>query len=184
MYLYVSTNGKGIPDNVKEDAKKMFVNCRIEPVDLQRRPLSEIFMPLPSSEKRKEEEISNLSRKIEENLHLFDNRLNVTAVQASYKVTNSEEQDIPCVAVYVLGKTKIPAGETDIKKIKDDNHVFDGVEFDVLEGYYQPAIIASQESYVWPLRAGYGMGVQGTDSIGTLGGFLEDENGKHYILSK
>ena len=159
------------------------VNCRIEFVDLQRRPLSKIFIPLPSSEKLREEEISNLSRKIEENLHLFNNRLNVTAVQASYKVIDSEEQDIPCVAVYVLGKTKIPAGETDIKEIKDDNHVFDGVEFDVLEGYYQPAIIPSQESYVWPLRAGYGIGVQETDSSGTLGGFLEDENGKHYILS-
>ena len=183
MCLYVSSNGKGIPDNVKEDAKEMFVNCHIEFVDLQRRPLSKIFIPLPSSEKLREEEISNLSRKIEENLHLFDNRLNVTAVQASYKVIDSEEQDIPCVAVYVLGKTKIPAGETDIKKIKDDNHVFDGVEFDILEGYYQPAIGASQASYVRPLRAGYGIGVEGTDGGGTLGGFLEDETGKHYILS-
>ena len=184
MYLYVSTNGKGIPDNVKEDAKKMFVNCRIEFVDLQRRPPSKIFIPLPSSEKHRKEEISNLSRKIEENLHLFDNRLNVTAVQASYKVIDSEEQDSPCVAVYVLGKTKIPAGETDIKKIKDDNRVFDGVEFDVLEGYYEPAVGLSQASYVSPLRAGYGIGVErGADGGGTLGGFLEDETGKHYILS-
>lgn len=183
MCLYVSTNDKGIPDNVKDAAQEMFVKYRIEFVDLQRRPLSKIFTPLPSSEKRCEEEVSNLSRKIEENLHLFNNRLNVTAVQASFKVTNSEEQDIPCVAVYVLGKTKIPAGETDIKKIKDDNHVFDGVEFDVLEGYYQPAIGASQASYVCPLRAGYGIGVKGTDGGGTLGGFLEDETGKHYILS-
>ena len=184
MCLYVSTNGKEIPDNVKDAAQEMFVNYRIEFVDLQRRPLSKIFTPLPSSEKRKEEEISHLSRKIEENLHLFNNRLNVTAVQASYKVTNSEEQDIPCVAVYVLGKTKIPAGETDIKKIKDDNdHVFDGVEFDVLEGYYQPSIEASRASYVSPLRAGFGIGVKGSHGGGTLGGFLEDETGKHYILS-
>ena len=183
MFLYVSTNGKGIPDKVKDDAKKMFVNCHIEFADLQRRPLSKIFIPLPLSKKLREEEISSLSRKIEENLHLFNNRLNVTAVQASYKVTNSEERDIPCVAVYVLGKTKIPAGETDIKKIKHDNHVFDGVEFDVLEGYYEPAIGASQASYVRPLRAGYGIGVEGTVGGGTLGGFLEDETGKHYILS-
>ena len=183
MYLYVSTNGKGIPDNVTEDAKKMFVNCRIEFVDLQRRPLSKNFIPLPSSKQRREKEISILSKKIEKNLDLFNNRLNVTAVQASYKVTNSEEQDIPCVAVYVLGKTKIPAGETDIKKIKHDNHVFHGVEFDVLEGYYQPAIGPSQASYVRPLRAGYGIGVVGTVGGGTLGGFLEDETGKHYILS-
>ena len=183
MCLYVSTNGNGIPTNVQSFAQKMFVNYRIEFVDLHKRPLSKIFTPLPSSEKRREKELSDLSRKVEENLHLFDKRLNVTAVKASYKVTNSVELDIPCVAVFVLGKTKVPAGETDIKKIKDDNHAFDGVEFDVLEGYYQPAIQAFRASYVDPLRAGFGIGVDRVRHTGTLGGFMEDENGKHYILS-
>ena len=186
MCLYVSTNGKGIPDSVNDAAQEMFDrNYCIKFVDLQRRPLSKIFTPLPSSEKQCEEEITNLSRKIEENLRLFNNRLNVTAVQASYKVTNSEERDIPCVAVFVLGKTKIPAGETDIRKIKDDNDdLFNGVEFDVLEGYYQPSNEGPKASYyVYPLRAGFGIGVKGTDGGGTLGGFLKDEDEMHYILS-
>ena len=184
MCLYVSTNGMGIPDKVRDAAEKMFVNYDIKVVDLQKRPPGKILKPLLSSEKRRDEELSALSRKIEENLHLFDNRLNVTAVQASYKVIDSEELDIPCVAVFVLGKNKFPAGETDIKKIKDDNDLlFKDIEFDVLEGYYQPTIDALQASYVSPLQSGFGIGVEGTDGAGTLGGFLEAEDGKHYILS-
>ena len=184
MCLYVSANDMGIPDKVGDAAKKMFVNYGIKVVDLQKRPPGKILKPLLSSEKRRDEELSALSRKIEENIHLFDKRLNVTAVQASYKVIGSEELDIPCVAVFVLGKNKFPAGETDIKKIKDDNDpLFKDVEFDVLEGYYQPTIDALQACHVSPLQSGFGIGVEGTDGAGTLGGFLEDEDGKHYILS-
>ena len=184
MSLYVSANGKGIPEEVRDDAKEMFENYDIEFVDLQKRPPSKIFIPLPSSEKRQDQRLSDLSRIIKENLHLFDNRLNVTAVQASYKIKDSEEWDIPCIAVFVLGKTKVPAGETDIKTIKEDNDpLFKDVEFDLLEGHYQPAIDALRASYTRFLRSGFGIGVEGTDSAGTLGGFLEDETGKHYILS-
>ena len=184
MSLYVSANDKGIPEEVRDDAKEMFENYDIEFVDLQKRPPSKLFIPLPSSEKRQDQRLSDLSRIIKENLHLFDNRLNVTAVQASYKIKDSEERDIPCIAVFVLGKTKVPAGETDIKTIKEDNDpLFKDVEFDVLEGHYQPAIDALRASYTRFLRSGFGIGVEGTDSAGTLGGFLEDETGKHYILS-
>ena len=185
MCLYVSTNGKGIPEEVREDAKEMFENYDIEFDDLQKRPPSKLFIPLPSSEKRQNKKLLDLSRKIKENLHLFDNRLNVTAVQASYKVKESKEQSIPCIAVFVLGKTKVPAGETDMKTIKDDNYLlFQDIEFDVVEGYYQPAIRRPlQASYTRSLRSGFGIGVEGSDYAGTLGGFLEDETGKHYILS-
>ena len=188
MCLYVSTNDMGIPGKVRDDAKKKFINYKIEFDDLQKRPPGKIFIPLASSQKQKDKELSDLSRKIEENLHLFDNRLNVTAVQASYKVVDSKEQPEICVAVFVLGKARVPAGESDIteiKKIKNEDNkcVFKDDEFDVLEGYYQPAIDALQASYVSPLQSGFGIGVEGTDGAGTLGGFLEDENGKHYILS-
>ena len=178
----------GIPDKVRDDAEEMFGNYNIEFVDLQKRPPGKIFIPLASSQKQKDKELSDLSTKIEENLHLFDNRLNVTAVQASYKVVDSKEQPEVCVAVFVLGKARVPAGESDIKEIRkikneDNKCVFKDDEFDVLEGYYQPAIDASQASYVSPLQSGFGIGVEGINGAGTLGGFLEDENGKHYILS-
>ena len=181
----MDTNDNGIPHDVKNAAKEIFPNCEIKYVDLQRRPLSKIVTRLPSCAKRKGNEVYDLSRKIEDNLHLFENRLNVTAVCASYKVAGAVEKEIPCVTVFVLGKGKIPAKETDIQKIKEDNgHLFDGAEFDVVEGYYRPAYgSCSEMEYASPLRGGVGIGVKGIPGVGTLGGFLEDENGECYILS-
>jgi hypothetical protein len=175
----VDTDGKGIAKDVKHAAKDVFANYHIEFDDLQRRPLSKIVTPLPSSKKQKEKELSDLSRTIEKSLYSFENRLNVTAVHASYKVTDSIEQDIPCVTVFVLGKGRVPAGETDIKEIKQLNDY----PFDVAEGYYQPAVGSSLEAYASPLEGGVGIGVQGVHGAGTLGGFLEDDEGKCYILS-
>ena len=175
--LYVDTDGKGIPKDVKHAAEELFAKFHIEFDDLQQRPLSKIVTPLPSSEKRKD--LSCLSRAIEKNLDLFENRLNVTAIQASYKVTDSIEQDIPCVTVFVLGKGRVPAGETNINEIKQPNDY----PFDVVEGYYQPADGSSNTSYAFYLRGGVGIGVQGVPGAGTLGGFLEDEEKKCYILS-
>ena len=183
--LYMDTDGNGIPRDVKNAAKEIFLNCEISCVDLQRRPLSQIVTRLPSCRRQKGKEIFDLSRKIEDNLHVFENRLNVTAVCVSYKVTEAMEKEIPCVTVFVLGKGKIPVKETNIHKIKEDNgHLFDNAEFDVVEGYYRPAYGLSPEmDYAFPLRGGVGIGVQGVPCAGTLGGFLEDEKGECYILS-
>ena len=186
--LYVDTGGNGIPHDVENAAKEIFRNCEFECVDLQRRPLSKIVTRLPSCRRKKEKEIFDLSRKIENNLHVFENRLNVTAVCASYKVVEAVETDIPCVTVFVLGKGKIPAKETNIQKIKEcHGHLFDNADFDVVEGYYRPAYGPdpwSQMGYAFPLRGGVGIGVQGiSNGAGTLGGFLQDENGECYILS-
>jgi hypothetical protein len=175
----VDTDGKGIPKDIKFAAKELFANYHIEFDDLQRRPLSKIVTPLPSSEKQKEKELSHLSRTIEKSLYLFENRLNVTAVHASYKVTNFIEQNIPCVTVVVLGKGRVPAGESDIMEIKQLNEY----PFDVAEGYYQPANGSSLEAYASPLEGGVGIGVQGVHGAGTLGGFLKDDEGNCYILS-
>ncbi len=180
MCLYVDTGGNGIPEYLKQVASEMFADYQIEYVDLQRRPLCDVVTRLPAFKKQKDKELNDLSKIIERNLHVFENRLNVTAVQASYKVVDSREQDIPCVTVFVLGKRRIPIGETDISEL--DNSPFD-VQFDVVEGYYQPSH-NSYESYADPLLGGVGIGLEKDQSgVGTLGGFLEDEIGKHYILS-
>jgi hypothetical protein len=183
----VDTGGNGIPDDVKNAAEEMFPDCEIQCVDLQRRPLSKIVARLPLCRKEKAEELLDLSKKIEKNLDVFENRLNVTAVCASYKVRNAVEEEIPCVTVFVLGKGRIPAKETDIQKIKEDNgHLFDNAEFDIVEGYYRPAhgpTISSAMKYAVFLRGGVGIGVKGVWGAGTLGGFVEDENGECYILS-
>ena len=180
MCLYVDTDGKGIPEYLKQAASEMFADYKIEYVDLQRRPLFEIVTRLPASEKRKDEELKDLSKVIEKNLHVFENRLNVTAVQASYKVVASREKNTPCVTMFVLGKSRIPIGETDISELA--NNPFN-VLFDVVEGYYLPSC-DSYKSYAFPLLGGVGIGLEKDQSgVGTLGGFLEDENGKRYILS-
>ena len=178
MCLYVDTDGKGIPEYLKQAASEMFADYKIEYVDLQRRPLFEIVTRLPASEKRKDEELKDLSKVIEKNLHVFENRLNVTAVQASYKVV--DEQVTPCVTMFVLGKRRIPIGETDISELA--NNPFD-VPFDVVEGYYLPSC-DFYKSYAFPVLGGVGIGLKKDQSgVGTLGGFLEDEKGKRYILS-
>ena len=178
MCLYMDPK---IPEEIDISAKKMFKNYEI--VDLLRRPLSNIVTRLPPSQKQETDKLALLSRTIDKNLHLFENRMNVTAVQASYKVTDSIEQNIPCVTVFVLGKGKIPAGETDIRNIKEKNRVFEQTEFDVVEGYYKLTTGSSLAGYASPLEGGVGIGVEGVDGAGTLGGFLEDEKGNVYILS-
>ena len=55
MYLYVNTDGKGIPEDFREAAKKMFNGYQTEYVDLQRRQLSKIVTQLPAREERCEE---------------------------------------------------------------------------------------------------------------------------------
>ena len=187
MCLYVDTDGQGVPENVKESANKMFSNYHIEFHDLHKRPLSKVVdlsaRKTEISDEEKEQR-NSLSKKIGENLYLFDHRLNVTAVCASYKLTNFKEHNILCVTVFVLGKTRIPAGETDIKNTKEQyGSLFDHAEFDVVEGYYRPATGPQLASYAKPLQGGVGIGVQNVDSVGTLGGFLKDGQGKCYILS-
>ncbi len=185
MCIYVDSNHKGIPDAVKEEAKKVFRGYNIEYKDLQR-PYRGIVTELPSPKKQEKEELLDLSRKIGENLHVFEKRINVTAVCASYKVTDLKEKDIPCVTVFVLGKGKIPAGETDFNEIRGNyGRLFDNAEFDVVEGYFKLANSDKplDASYALPLRGGVGIGVRGSNSAGTLGGFLEDEDGKRYIFS-
>ncbi len=184
--LYVDNDDKGIPDDVKNAADETFSDYDIEWEDLQRRRPSKLVTELPSSEKQKKaKELSDLSRKIEENLHVFENRLNITAVGASYKVTDFKEENTLSVTVFVLGKYSIPAGETDIEEIrKKYPDLFGEIKFDVVEGYFKPAKgDPPNASHASPLRGGIGIGVQGVDGAGTLGGFLEDEEGKCYILS-
>jgi hypothetical protein len=181
----VDSGNKGVPEELKQAANEMFVDYEIQYVDLQRRPLPKIVTRLPASQKVKHKELKDLSKIIEKNLHVFDNRLNVTAVQASYKVINSSEKDIPCVTVFVLGKRRIPVGESDLRKL--DNNPF-GVDLDVVEGYYQPCtndFDSKSYGYPKPFLDGIGIGIFKDDKgrVGTLGGFLEDEYGNPYILS-
>ena len=176
MCVYVHTDYQGIPKEVKKNAEEMFDGYKIEYVDLQRRPLSVIVLRHPSSKKQKQEKLSDLTRKIEENLHVFEDRLNVTAVQATYKVAKCIEEDIPCVTVFVVGKGRIPAWETEIMQIKEDHDVFHD---------YRPIYSPSPSevrAYAEVLHGGVGIGVRNVNAAGTLGAFVEDEQGECYSI--
>ena len=185
MCVYVDSDD-GIPDDIKVEAEKKFSGYNVEYKDLQR-PCREIITELPSSKKTHEENLFDLTRKIEKNLHVFEKRVNVTAVGASYKVTGLVEKNIPCVTVFVIDKGRIPADETEISEIRENygEELFGNADFDVVEGYFKLANSEKPDNrkHASPLRGGVGIGVRGSASAGTLGGFLEDEDGNCYILS-
>ena len=178
--LYVYTNGKEIKDDLEKVAMETFRDYNIQFVDLKRRPLCENIIPLQPDKKNRGKELAALAKVIQEKLSVFESRLNVTAVQPSYKIKDSKETDTPCVTVFVLGKGKIPLGETSFSEV-EKLQVSDSYPFDVVEGYYLPSqAFASSAS---PLHGGVGIGVEHQHDAGTLGGFLKDEDGKCYILS-
>ena len=179
MYLYVNTVGKGITEDLEQAARVLFAdNYCVEFVDLQRRPLCPTAIRLPQSKKNKEKELEELSSIVDEKFHVFDGRLNVTGVQASYKVVDSCEENVPCVTVFVLGKGKIPLGESEM-----DGSLLD-VKLDIVEGYPQPCD-SSYKSYASPLFGGVGIGIEKSKKAGTIGGFFmdENENEKRYLLT-
>ena len=110
---------------------------------------------------------------------MFEDWLNVTALQASFKVVNSIEQEIPSVRVFVLEKGCIPVGETEFPKTVEEI----GYELDVAEGHFQPAVGATSTRPKSPLRGGAQISVRKKYYAGTLGGFLKDDEEKHYIIS-
>ena len=183
MCLYVHTGGQGIQNDLKQATEEIFSDYQVEFIDLQRRPLCKVKR-LSSNEKKKDKELSDLAKIIEENLNIFENLLNVTAVQPSYKIIHYNETATPCVTVYVLGKGRFPLGE---KKFSDIVRLTGNIPFDVIEGYYHPS--SSFESSVWPLHGGVSIApkklpdVEGLPGVGTLGGFLKDDAGKCYLLS-
>ena len=179
MCLYVNTGGKGIPNDFEDAAHEMFANYEVRFDDFYERPRGKTFTPNSLCEKEREKKLSDVNEAIERILHLFEDRMNVTALQASFKVVDSIEQEIPCVRVFVLKKGSIPAGETAFPKTVEEI----GYELDVAEGYYQPALGAKSTKCMSPLRGGAQISVSEKRYAGTLGGFLKDDEGKHYIIS-
>ena len=169
MRLYVDNYGKEIPKMLEEASQRVFAGYKIEYYDFQEMARCKLVTQL-TDKRRCTQELSNLTKTIEENLHVFENRLNVMAVQASYKIKDNVEKDIPCVTIYVLGKGKIPVGETDVMTIK----TFPDYPFDIVEGYYR-SCVCPEKSYVYTLHAGVGIGVR-SDGV-----FCDKDDGDHVV---
>ena len=171
MCLYMNTAGRGITDDLREEAGETFSDYNYDFVDLEIEPLGEYVSPRDCRDQKKTKEMAQV---IEKNLHVFESRLNVTAVYPSYKISEAQETDVLCITVSVLGKGIIPVGEEEFPES------LDGYPIDVVEGYFMPTY-KEYKSKV-PLHPGVGIGTRGMPVAGTLGAFLTDgEN--YYALS-
>ena len=170
MCLYINTHGQGITDDLREKAKKMFSGYNLMFVDLECEPRGEYVTPQVCEDQVDIKKMTQLAEIIEQNLTIFENRLNVTAVYPSYKISDAHETNDLCITVCVLGKGKIPVGEKDFSEVE----LLSGYPFDIVEGYFA-LTHGSFLSKASPLHLGVGIGVRGNSNIGTLGAFLTDE---------
>ena len=175
MCLYMHTAGRGITDKLRKEAEEMFSDYNYDFVDLEIEPLGEYFTPRDRNDQLKSEKMAKLAQIIEKNLPLFENRLNVTAVYPSYKISEGQETDDLCITVSILGKGLIPVGENEFLE------TLDIYPLDIVEGYFWPTQ-GKFLSKATPLHLGVGIGVRGQPGAGTLGAILTD--GDHlYALS-
>ncbi|XP_068735737.1 uncharacterized protein [Montipora capricornis] len=126
-------------------------------------------------------QVDAINEVINENLSKFDKHRNVTSVQASFKVTNSQQTREPCIRIYVLGKGFIPMGESKFEPFLGPYPV------DVVDGFWYrtrdiwtPNQAQKQNDVVC---LGASIGVKGEGGCGTLGAIVEDGVGGLYALS-
>ena len=174
MCLYMDTAGQGITDDLREGAKKIFAGYVLKFVDVEHDIMGSYFTE--SELPRVCKEMVKVAQVIEKNLHIFENRLNVTAVYPSYNICDARETNELCITISVLGKGKIPVGEEKFSDAK-----LGGYPLDIVEGYFAPTA-GPNLCKVSPLHFGVGIGVKGKHGAGTLGAFLTDGK-KYYALS-
>ena len=189
IHLYVYNDRSGIPTELKNAAQAFFGQKRWKLIwaDLYNDAfnLLKITSIEYSSGKPKRLEASQvdeIDEIINKHLHVFSKHRNVTAVQPSFKVTNSVQTQEACIVVYVLGKGQIPLGESSIPDTIGSYPV------DIVNGFcvrtndpYLPTEAHEQEEF---LRLGASIGVNGKESSGSLGAIVEDVNrGTLYALS-
>ena len=189
IHVYFYSNNSGIPTGLNNAAQALFgqKGWKLKWKDLYNDAFNLLKVtPIRySSEKPKRLEASQvdeIDEIINKHLHEFCKHRNVTAVHPSFKVTDSEEKQEACIAVYVLGKGQVPLGESPIPPSIGSYPV------DIVNGFfvgtndpYRPKEAHEQEEF---LRLGASIGVKGKQSSGTLGAIVEDvESGTLYALS-
>ena len=118
--------------------------------------------------KTEREELAALGKVIQPKMSIFENRLNLTAVQPSDKIVGSKETRTPCVTVFVLGKGRISLEETSFSEV-EELKVSNSYPFDVVEGYFLPTSLYAPSAST--LHGGVGIGLRDQPDAGTLGGF-------------
>lgn len=198
VHFYVSSQfysgNSGVPQKLKAAAQECFRGIEVE---LQWFDLindaTNILNVAPvecSSGKPKrlnESQVDDINETIRNNLHVLVRHRNITAVQASLKITKSKQTTQPCITIYVLRKGFIPYGEFPLPL------TLGAYPVDVVDGFWLrmnprplPPNKAQKQHNV--LRLGASIGVKEFDEInnkeasGSLGAIVET-HGKFYALS-
>ena len=189
IHLYIYSDRSGIPTELKNAAEAFLgqKGWKLKWRDLYNDAfnlLEVTSIEYSSGEPSRLEasKVDEIDAIIDNHLHIFSKHRNVTAVQPSFKVTNSIQTQEACIAVYVLGKGKIPLGESEVPCTIGPYPV------DIINGFcvkisdqYEPTEAHEQKEF---LRLGASIGVNGKQSSGTLGAIVEDVNsGTLYALS-
>ena len=188
LYVYCARSS-GIPCELKHAAQASFghIDWKLIWADLYNDAfkllkVSSIEYTSGEPERLDASQVDQIDEIINENLHVFSNHRNVTAVQPSFKVTNSVETEEACIAVYVLGKGQIPMGEVAIPRTIGSYPV------DIVNGFFvrtkdpYPTRMAHKQDDV--LRFGTSIGIKDKQSSGTMGAIVKDINsGTLYALS-
>jgi len=189
IHLYVYCDRSGIPSELKHAAQAFFGHkgWKLIWADLYNdafKLLKVTSIEYSSGEPKNLEasQVDQMDEIIDKNLHLFSNHRNVTAMQPSFKVTNSVQTEQACIAVYVLGKGQIPLGESAIPSTIGSYSV------DIVNGFFvrtkDPYPTRDAHKQDDALRFGTSIGINGKQSSGTLGAIVKDVNsGTLYALS-
>ena len=186
--FYVFSGKSGIPETLKAAAQDCFkeVDVKLEWLDLYRdvdkilkiRPLE---YPSGTRQVLNASQANEINKIISENLHVLVRHHNITAVQPSLKITNSNQTGIPCITLYVLCKGVIPDGECPFPRTLGSYSVdvVDGIWFRTDDPWTPNG--AQEPNEV--LCLGASIGVQGEDAAGTLGAIVTDSKTSYYVLS-
>ena len=197
LYVYTVETGLQSKQNLEAAAQKCFgeMGVSLEWLDLYNKAstvlnVTPVEYPSGKPNRLEANEVDEISKIISKNLHIFSNHRNITAVQPSFKVSRDLNQQFksiqtpdPCIAVYVLGKGRIPLSESEIPQIVHDYPV------DIVDGFWFEAVETwmpnEAQQQLEDLQLGASIGAEGVEASGTLGAIVEDENnrGTLYALS-
>ena len=189
IHVYFYSDNSGIPTELKNTAQALFEQkgWKLKWKDLYNDAFNLLKVtPIRYSsgkpERLEASQVDDIDEIINQHLHDFCKHRNVTAVHPSFKVTDSEEKQEACIAVYVLGKGQIPLGESPIPPSIGSYPV------DIVNGFFvgtnNPYMPQQAHEQVEFLRLGASIGVEKKPSSGTLGAIVEEVNsGTLYALS-
>lgn len=132
VQLYVFRCNNGRSEELKKSARKDFgkMGVGLEWTDLDKETSDGPNITPGVSRRLEKFEVDEISKIIDTSLLIFNKHRNITVVYPSLKVTNSKPTNEPCIMVNVIGKGRIPIGETDIPAF------IGGFPVDIVEGFW------------------------------------------------